>query len=166
MYSLVNTLTAIRNDNARLDISANGFWGGNTERAMFDVSIFNTFAPSNRLTKLSAAIRDDNARLDISANGFWRGNTERAMFDVSIFNAFAPSNRLTKLSATYKKHEKEKKRAYGQRVRDVHGVCFFFSSCSFMVVCMGREATCVHKRLSSQLATKWQQTLFQNSILG
>ena len=49
--------TAIRDDNARLDISANGFWGGNTERAMFDVRIFNPFAPSNRLTKLSATYK-------------------------------------------------------------------------------------------------------------
>ena len=42
--------TAIREDNARLDIAANGFGGGNTERAMFDVRVFNPFAPSNKNT--------------------------------------------------------------------------------------------------------------------
>ena len=49
--------TAIREDNARLDIAANGFWGGNTERAMFDVRVFNPFAPSNKNTNLSATYK-------------------------------------------------------------------------------------------------------------
>ena len=33
---------------ARLDIAANGFWGGRFERAFFDVRVFNPHAPSNR----------------------------------------------------------------------------------------------------------------------
>ena len=32
---------------ARLDIAANGFWGGRYERTYFDVRIFNPHAPSN-----------------------------------------------------------------------------------------------------------------------
>ncbi len=52
----------------------------------------------------------------IAANGFWGGRFERA---VRIFN---PSNRQQSLPATYKKHEREKIRAYEQRVREVeHG---------------------------------------------
>ena len=35
-------------DGARLDIAANGFWGGRFERTFFDVRVFNTHAPSNR----------------------------------------------------------------------------------------------------------------------
>ena len=35
-------------DGARLDIAANGFWGGRFERTFFDVQVFNAHAPSNR----------------------------------------------------------------------------------------------------------------------
>ena len=38
--------SAITEDGARLDVAANGFWGGRFERAFFDV--FNPHAPSNR----------------------------------------------------------------------------------------------------------------------
>ena len=52
--------------------------------------------------------------------------------------------------------KEKKKRAYGQRVHDVE-----FASFSPFVLSLtgglGREATCVYKRLSSQLANKWQQ---------
>ena len=39
--------TAITDEGARLDIAANGFWGGPFERAFFDVRVFNPHAPSN-----------------------------------------------------------------------------------------------------------------------
>jgi len=35
-------------DGARLDIVANGFWGGRFECTFFDVQVFNPHAPSNR----------------------------------------------------------------------------------------------------------------------
>ena len=35
-------------DGARLDIAANGFWGGWFEHTFFDVRVFNSHAPSNR----------------------------------------------------------------------------------------------------------------------
>ena len=37
--------TANRYDNARLDIAANGFWGGRFERSYFDVRIFTLVHP-------------------------------------------------------------------------------------------------------------------------
>ena len=40
--------SAISDDGARLDIAANGFWGGRHSRAFFDVRVFNPYAPSNR----------------------------------------------------------------------------------------------------------------------
>ena len=73
---------------------------------------------------LASANREDNARLDISANGFWGGQQERSMFDVRVFNPYAPSNKSSSLVSIYKKHEREKKRAYGQRVREVKHACF------------------------------------------
>ena len=42
------TASVNKQDGARLDIVANGFWGGVYERAFFDVRVFNPFAPSNR----------------------------------------------------------------------------------------------------------------------
>ena len=44
-------------DGARLDIAANGFWGGTFEKTYFDVRLFNPFAPSNRQTQLSTTYR-------------------------------------------------------------------------------------------------------------
>ena len=43
-----SNVTAISVDGARLDIAANGFWGGRFERAFFDVGVFNPLVPSNK----------------------------------------------------------------------------------------------------------------------
>ena len=45
---VLNGASAITDDGARLDIAANGFWGGRRERAYFDVGVFNPYVPSNR----------------------------------------------------------------------------------------------------------------------
>ena len=44
-------------DGARLDIAANGFWGGRFERTYFDVRVFNPHATSNRSINLSSCYR-------------------------------------------------------------------------------------------------------------
>ena len=44
-------------DGARLDIAANGVWGGWFERTYFDVRVFNPHAPSHRQTNLSTCYR-------------------------------------------------------------------------------------------------------------
>ena len=44
-------------DGARLDIAANGFWGGRFKRTYFDVRVFNPHAPSNRQSSLSSCYR-------------------------------------------------------------------------------------------------------------
>lgn len=41
-------------DNARLDIAMNGFWGGRHERTFIDVRVFNPHAPSNRKISLQS----------------------------------------------------------------------------------------------------------------
>ena len=43
---LLTGLSANVQDGARLDIAANGFWGGRFERTYFDVRVFNPHAPS------------------------------------------------------------------------------------------------------------------------
>ena len=52
--------TANREDEARLDISARGFWGSRNERAFFDVRIFNPNAPSNMKSSLSSTYEKHN----------------------------------------------------------------------------------------------------------
>ena len=47
------------------------------------------------------------------------GRSERAFVDVRVFNPFAPSNAVSSLFACYKQHENIKKRAYGQRIREI-----------------------------------------------
>ena len=49
--------TANTDTNARLDISAYGFWGGRFERAFFDVRVFNPCARSNRQSSLQATYK-------------------------------------------------------------------------------------------------------------
>ena len=43
-----NSRAMLRMAQARLDIAANGFWGGRFERTYFDMRVFNPHAPSNR----------------------------------------------------------------------------------------------------------------------
>ena len=86
-----------------------------------------------------SAITDDGARLDIRARGFWNA-AQDAFFDVRVFYPNAPSNRSSSITAAYRKHENDKKRAYGQRVREVeHGV--FTPLVLSSTGGMGREAT-------------------------
>ena len=85
---------------------------------------------------------------------FGGGRSERAFVDVRVFNPFAPSNAASSLSACYKKHENIKKRAYGQRIREIEHA-------SFTPVVMSttgglaHEATYFYKHLASLLSRKW-----------
>ena len=49
--------TANTQDGARLDIVADGFWGGSFERAFFDVRVFNPFAQTNSHSSIQATYR-------------------------------------------------------------------------------------------------------------
>ena len=49
--------TSIKGDEARLDVSVSGFWGGRFERAFVDIRVFNPNAPSNRSQSLQATFR-------------------------------------------------------------------------------------------------------------
>ena len=104
----------------------------------------------------ASTVSSDGARLDVAADGFWGSRNERAFFDVRVFNPLAPSNSTHSIPATYKKHEREKKREYGARVREVEHGCFtplVFSSTGGL----GHEAKIVYKRLASLLSTKWER---------
>ena len=55
--------SANTSDGARLDIAANGLWGGRFERAFFDVRVFNPYAPTNRRLQPATCYRHhENAK--------------------------------------------------------------------------------------------------------
>ena len=54
---LLNGASANTHDGARLDIAANGFWGGKFERTYFDVRVFNPHAPTNKQQSLSSTYK-------------------------------------------------------------------------------------------------------------
>ena len=58
------------------------------------------------------------------------------------------------LSATYKKHENIRRRAYGQRIREVEHVSFM-PLVMFATGGLAHEATIFYKRLASLLSIKW-----------
>ena len=95
----------------------------------------------------------EGARLDIVMNGFWGGRSERCFVDVRVFNPYAQSN-VNSISAAYRRHENIKRRAYGQRVREVEHA-------SFTPIVMSAtgglapEATTFYRRLASLLASRW-----------
>ena len=97
------------------------------------------------------AIRDE-ARADIKASNFWLRGKD-AFFDVRVFYPSASSYRQKELSTIYKTHENEKKRSYGQRIRDVERASFtplVFASTGGMA----KECTIFFKRLADILAEK------------
>ena len=73
---------------------------------------------------LATSNTQDSACLDVAVNSIWGGRSERCFIDVRVFNPFAPSNSSSSLSSTFRKHEKIKHRAYGQRVREVEHATF------------------------------------------
>ena len=106
---------------------------------------------------IRTANTEDGARLDVKARGFWENRWQCAFFDIRVFYPNAQSNQLSQLSSAYSKHEAEKKRTYGQRVREVeHGS---FTPLVFSLTGgMGKEATICYKRIASLLALKKNAT--------
>ena len=80
--------------------------------------------------------------------------------DVRVFNPFAQSNRASSLTSTYHRHEKEKRRHYGQRVRDIEHAIFLplvFSASGGM----GKSATTFYKRVASLVSEKTKEPYSQ-----
>jgi len=103
---------------------------------------------------LATSNTQEGARLDVAMNGFWGGQSERCFVDVRVFNPYAASNKCSSLSATYKKHENIKRRAYGQRIREVEHASFTPLVMS-ATGGLAHEATIFYKRLASLLSAKW-----------
>ena len=109
------------------------------------------------------AITEENARLDLKANGMWGDRFHTTFFDVRVFNPHASSYRSTAPSTLYQRHEKEKRRAYNQRITEVEQASFsplIFSATGGM----GRTATIVYQRLAALIASKKKQDYNQTLL--
>ena len=78
---------------------------------------------------------------------------ERCFVDVRGFNPFAPSN-VNSVSAAYRRHENTKRRAYGQRIREIE-LASFTPTVMSAAGGLALKATTFYKRLASLLASKW-----------
>ena len=67
--------SAITEDGARLDVAANGFWGGPFECAFFDVRVFNPHAPSNRQYLNTCYRKHENIKKGPTSRGSGKLNT-------------------------------------------------------------------------------------------
>ena len=92
--------TTTRDDDARLDIRAHGFWGSGSRSAFFDVRVFNPFAPTNHQSSLAATYR----RHELAKKNRYEERVleiERASFTPLIFST---SGGVSRLTATFLKH--------------------------------------------------------------
>ena len=93
-----------------------------------------------------------DARADIRVRGFWTQGSN-AFFDTRVFYPYARSYRSKPLKSLFRKMEGDKKREYGERIREVeHGS---FTPLVFTTGGgMGQEAMVVVKKLADNLAMK------------
>ena len=85
-----------------------------------------------------------NARADICAQGFWGNSSQRTFLDARICNPNAPTYYNSSLEAIYRTQEKEKRRQYKERIREVE--LGSFTPLIFSIFGgMGRSTTMAHK---------------------
>ena len=102
--------------------------------------------------RLHTSIKGDEARLDVAADGLWGGRFERAFLDIRVFNPRAQSNQGS-LTQVYRMHEKEKMRAYQQRIAEIEHATFI----PVVISCtggMGRSAQALFKRIAALITDK------------
>jgi hypothetical protein len=118
---------------------------------------------SGETLRHNTAITEENARLDLKANGMWGDRFHTTFFDVRVFSRHATSYKSTAPSSLYQRHEKEKRRAYNQRITEVEQASFsplVFSATGGM----GRTATTVYQRVAALIAKKKTQDYNQTLL--
>ena len=104
----------------------------------------------------SSTTTDEGARLDIAASGFWGGRFERTFFDVQVFNPNVQSNALASLPSLYRRHERQKRTKYEQRIHEVEHATF----CPLIWTTSGGAgpaATSFLKSLADRLSEKYDE---------
>ena len=137
--------TAIRDDDARLDVVAEGFWGGGQQRAFFDVQVFNPFAQSYRNTSMAQCYHQNEAEKRRSYDERVR-EVERASFSPLVFStaggmgatATVVYKRISAMIA--EKHEKP----YGKTIHWIR--CRLnFSLLRSAIMCLHGARSAVHR---------------------
>lgn len=109
----------------------------------------------------TANIKPD-ARSDVRIRGFWT-RYRNAFFDTRIVYPFASSYLSKSPVDVYKMASNSKKRAYGQRIRNVEGADFtpliMTSSCG-----MGPEMNRAIKHLALKISEKTKRILFDGDL--
>ena len=121
-----------------------------------DVTVEPPLQPITGETFLHRTARtEDDARPDIRARGFWN-TAQEAFFDIRVFHPNSPSYRSRSITSISRSHEMEKKRMYGQRIREVeHGAFtpFVFTTSGGMA----RECKTFFSLLASAIAEKQKE---------
>jgi hypothetical protein len=90
-----DTTSSNREDGARLDISARGFWRRG-QRSFFDVRVFNATAPSNSSKEVTAVFtHHDNEKIRNYGDRIL--NIEHGSFTPLIYSTFGDCSRLTNI---------------------------------------------------------------------
>ena len=105
---------------------------------------------------------ENGARVDVKCTGFWNAHQD-AFLDVRVFNPLASCNRSKEIKTVYKQHEKEKRRVYDQRIREIERGTFtplVFSATGGM----GPSALIFFQKLAAMIATErglaYQKVIF------
>ena len=107
--------------------------------------------------KENTANLSDEARCDVSARGFWVAG-QVAFFDMRIFNPTATRYSNQSLAKSYEVNEKEKKKAYGERIFQIeHGS--FTPIVMSATGGMARESKKFFSRLAAMIADKRKQSI-------
>ena len=98
------------------------------------------------------ASMEDAARVDVKCTGFWNAHQD-AFLDVRVFNPLATCNQNKQMEAVYHQHEREKRRVYDQRAREVERGTF-----TPLVLTatggMGPSASIFFQKLAAMIAAK------------
>jgi hypothetical protein len=107
---------------------------------------------TGELLRGRSANTEDEARVDIKCTGFWNAHQD-AFLDVRVFNPLASCNRNKQLKTVYQQHEREKKRAYEQRIREIERGSFTPLVLS-ATGGMGPAALIFYKKLAAMISMK------------
>ena len=86
-------------------------------------------------------------------NGVWGGKFEKTFLDVRVFNPYVTSYSSTSIANCYRNQEKEKKRQYDCRIREIEHATF--TPLVFSVTGgMAPECSMFYKRLATMISEK------------
>ena len=107
---------------------------------------------SGELLNERTANKQDDARVDISVRGFWQAG-QQAFYDVRVFYSNAKRYQNVEIKKCYELNEKEKKKAYNERILNVEQGTFT----PIVMLAnggLGREGEKFYGKLASKISEK------------